>query len=95
MKIASISELKDSLSAHLDLVRAGELVVVTDRKAPVATLTRITPGSLPGALRRLVAEGILAPAVSTLDLRTFFEMPSAKVAGGLSATVLDERNQER
>lgn len=95
MKVASISELKDSLSAHLDLGRAGELVVVTDHKAPVATLTRISPGSLPGALRGLVADGILAPGIGTLDLRTFFEMPSARVAGGLSATVLDERNQER
>lgn len=38
MKTASISELKNGLSAYVDQVREGETVVITDRGRPVAHL---------------------------------------------------------
>lgn len=42
MKTASISELKNRLSAYVDLVRQGATVVITDRGRPVAELTPVT-----------------------------------------------------
>ena len=38
MKTASISQLKNGLSSYVDLVRAGESVLVTDRGVVVARL---------------------------------------------------------
>jgi antitoxin (DNA-binding transcriptional repressor) of toxin-antitoxin stability system len=69
VKIASVSELKDGLSAHLELVRSGELVVVTDQKFPVATLERIAPGTLSRDTASLVAEGIAAPRKVLLNVQ--------------------------
>ena len=94
MKIASISELKDGLSAHLELVRSGELVVVTDRKSPVAALERIAPGTLSGETASLVAEGIAAPRKNLLDVQAFLAMPTGRCRGGLAAAILDERLEE-
>ncbi len=94
MKIASISELKDGLSAHLELVRSGELVVVTDRKSPVATLERIAPGTLAGETAGLVSEGIAAPRKTLLDVQAFLTMPPGRSQVGLAAAILDDRQEE-
>ena len=94
MKIASISELKDGLSAHLELVRSGELVVVTDRKSPVATLERIAPGTLSSETASLVAEGIAAPRKNLLDVQAFLTMPPGRYRDGLAAAILDDRQEE-
>jgi len=93
MKIASISELKDGLSAHLELVRSGELVVVTDRKSPVATLERIAPGTLAGETAGLVSEGIAAPRKTLLDVQAFLTMPPGRSQVGLAAAILDDRQE--
>jgi len=94
MKIASISELKDGLSAHLELVRSGELVVVTDRKSPVATLERIAPGTLAGETAGLVSEGIAAPRKTLLDVQAFLTMPPGRSQVGLAAAILEDRQEE-
>ncbi|MBA2667461.1 MAG: type II toxin-antitoxin system prevent-host-death family antitoxin, partial [Trueperaceae bacterium] len=38
MKKASVSSVKNNLSSYLDLVRAGEAVLITDRGRPIARL---------------------------------------------------------
>lgn len=61
MRTVNISDLKARLSAHLQVVRDGEEVLVCDRNKPVA---RIVPCHLEGRSaqeRRLVARGVLAP----------------------------------
>ncbi|MGA2416421.1 MAG: type II toxin-antitoxin system prevent-host-death family antitoxin [Candidatus Sulfotelmatobacter sp.] len=61
MRTVKISELKARLSAHLEMVKNGEEVLVCDRNKPVA---RIVPCSLddePERERRLIARGILVP----------------------------------
>ena len=46
MKYASVSELKAKLSEHLCSVRAGEAVVVLDRRRPVAQMVPVgEPGN--------------------------------------------------
>lgn len=47
-------ELKNSLSRYLRRVRRGEIIVVTDRGAPVA---RLVPAGMPEPIARLMAEG--------------------------------------
>lgn len=72
MKTASISQLKNSLSAYVDQVRAGESVLVTDRGVVVA---RLEPPALrpdpAGRLERLERAGAVrvgrgAPPVELL-----------------------------
>jgi antitoxin (DNA-binding transcriptional repressor) of toxin-antitoxin stability system len=95
MKVASISELKDSLSAHLERVRAGELVVVTDRRSPVATLERIAPGTMHGGVMTLISEGIVAPRKEDLNLEAFFSTAAAQSDQGLVSAIADERKEGR
>ena len=95
MKVASISELKDNLSAHLERVRAGELVVVTDRRSPVATLEPIALGSMRGEIMTLVSEGVVAPRKVDLDLKAFFAKPVAQSEHSLVSAIQDERKEGR
>ena len=61
MKRVNISDLKAHLSAHIQLVRDGEELIVCDRNKPVA---RIVPCRLHDDSeqeQRLVARGVLLP----------------------------------
>lgn len=42
MKTATITEMKNGLSAYIDRVRTGESILVTDRGIPVAVLEPVT-----------------------------------------------------
>jgi len=56
-----IRELRNNLSSYLDSVRSGDEVVVTDRGTAVARLVPTTGGR---ALDRLIADGLVTPAVN-------------------------------
>ncbi len=63
MKSATITEVKNQLSAIIDRVKAGETVVVTDRGKPVATIEPVRADADDGArLVRLERNGIVRPA---------------------------------
>src|SRR5580700_9836691 len=63
MRTAKISELKAKLSAHIELVKNGEEVLIFDRNTPVARLVPAGPMDEYGEReRRLIAKGILIPA---------------------------------
>jgi len=95
---ATISKLKDNLSAYLRKVRAGHAVVIYDRDAPIARLERIeSHGSGSDRLALLCARGIvraparpLAPA-STLD--SLYSVLPSKAA--LSAALRADRDEGR
>lgn len=64
MKMVNIRDLKAKLSAHIQLVRDGEEVLVCERNKPVA---RIVPCGLEGHSKReqrLVARGVLTPPLN-------------------------------
>jgi prevent-host-death family protein len=58
-----IAELRQNLSKHLERVKAGERLIVTDRNRPVAMLTPPPPTG--SATDRLVAEGLARPPLSS------------------------------
>jgi prevent-host-death family protein len=62
-----IAELRQNLSRHLQRVRAGERLVVTDRNRPVATLG--PPPGTEDAYERLTAEAQLIPAHESGPIR--------------------------
>ena len=92
MKTASVSELKDRLSAHLEVVKAGEPVLVTDRRRPVAVLQPVAPGGIEAAdLQGLLVAGAVTLPERSLDVRAFLKHPQAVATGGLGKALDEER----
>jgi prevent-host-death family protein len=59
MERASVSKLKNNLSAYLRKVRAGHAVVIYDREVPIARLERIeSSGQGSDRLTSLHAKGV-------------------------------------
>jgi prevent-host-death family protein len=99
MKMASISETKDRLSALIDRVRHGETVVITDRNVPVARLepavgSRATDTA--GRLARLERAGVLRRGRGG-PAREILATPPPTAERGASAlrALLEERESGR
>jgi len=95
MEKATISQLKNRLSAYLRLVREGKTVVILDRNQPVARLEKVPEELRSDArLARLESKGIVSRATKPLPLalpRT--RAPQAK--SSVVAALLDERREGR
>ncbi|HMM54515.1 MAG TPA: type II toxin-antitoxin system prevent-host-death family antitoxin [Candidatus Desulfobacillus sp.] len=96
MKLASISQTKNQLSALIDQVRHGETVVITDRDRPVAKLVPIAaeePETTSGSLALLERKGIIRRGRSE-PCALAQPLQQRKNASAL-AILLDEREQGR
>ena len=96
MTRAPISDLKARLSQYLDMVRAGEDVIVTDRGKPIARITPIDDRlQIEGRLERLVRTGEVQPPVreDALDLGQLTR--PADPEGRARALLLEERAEGR
>ncbi|HEY9871222.1 MAG TPA: type II toxin-antitoxin system prevent-host-death family antitoxin [Candidatus Obscuribacterales bacterium] len=100
MKTANISEIKNKLSAYLDMVRHGETILIMDRSRPVALLQPAhSDASLDpsGRLSRLERAGLLRgprkpqPKSSILDKPP----PGADGEPNILAALLAEREEGR
>ncbi|MCK5448336.1 MAG: type II toxin-antitoxin system prevent-host-death family antitoxin [Gemmatimonadetes bacterium] len=96
MTRAPISDLKARLSRYLDMVRAGEDVIVTDRGKPIARITPISDSlHMEERLERLVRTGEVRPPVrkDALDLDQLTR--PADPEGRARALLLEERAEGR
>jgi antitoxin (DNA-binding transcriptional repressor) of toxin-antitoxin stability system len=98
MEKASVSRLKNHLSAYLRKVRAGQSVVIYDRDVPIARLERIESAGV-GAdrLALLNAQGLTRPPtrpLSPANVRALFALPLPRAAA-LSQALVQERAEER
>ena len=59
MKTVNIADLKNQLSAYIQLVRNGEEVIVKDRNLPVARISPYALTDLSEDERQLVASGAM------------------------------------
>lgn len=67
MEKATVSKLKDNLSAYLRKVRAGHTVVIYDRDVPIACIERIESTQRGrDRLALLRAQGVTKPAAPPL-----------------------------
>ncbi len=83
MQTASITQLKNSLSAYLRDVRAGEEVLITDRGRPIARLAPVASAdSLTEHLADLERRGLLKRGDGSLPA-DFWEMPRPDDPEGL------------
>lgn len=97
MKTATITEVKNGLSAIIDRVRAGESVLITDRGLAVARLEPITTTTDPtGRLGRLERAGIVRLGKVDPPLARL-RRPAPVLPAGASAvqTVIEERRSGR
>lgn len=98
MKRASITEVKNNLSALIDGVKQGAPLLIMDRGRPVARLDAIR-GSVAeddGRLARLVRDGVVrpgrgVPAKSLLAGKP----PRARKGASAVGALLDERREDR
>ncbi|MGD0493951.1 MAG: type II toxin-antitoxin system prevent-host-death family antitoxin [Steroidobacteraceae bacterium] len=98
MEKATISKLKNNLSAYLRKVRAGQAVVIYDRDVPIARLERIeTKGRGADRLALLRAQGVLRPPLrqpSAASLRATLRDPVRRGAR-LAEAVQEGRQEDR
>jgi prevent-host-death family protein len=95
MKTVNISNLKAQLSAHIQLVREGEEVLVCDRNKPVA---RIVPCSLEKHSvqeQRLIARGVLTPPLKKRPARVSWPEPPGKVSDQVMEQIWREEREGR
>ena len=94
MEKATVSKLKNNLSAYLRKVRAGHAVVIYDRDVPIARLERIeSTGRGADRLALLSAQGVTrAPIRPLLSAKLRFSL-STPAAG--SARLLQALQQDR
>lgn len=99
MKVVGIKELKNKLSEYLRLVKAGEVVLISDRGDVVAELRTPTPWKNPmidnPRWAELVRKGVIAPAKvppeTPLDLkRDYPRVPLEEILRDL-----DESREDR
>ena len=96
MKIASITEAKNSLSALIDGLKTGSPVLIVDRGRPVARLEPVigTPDNdADGRLSRLLRDGVVRPRHSDPPEMLFTTQPPAIRTGasGVDALTQDRR----
>src|SRR5687767_4552348 len=97
MTTATITEVKNSLSAFLDRVREGETVLILDRGTPVARLEPVhSDAESSGRLRRLERAGLVATARKRMPLE-MLRQPGPRPSGRASAVeaLLEERRGDR
>lgn len=96
MKVATVTQTKNRLSALLKLVRGGETVVIVDRGVPVARLEPAAADELDGRLARLERAGALRRATSPPPVE-LVASPPPTIEGKASAltALLDERRESR
>jgi prevent-host-death family protein len=86
-----VRELRQNLSVHLDRVKSGESLLVTERGRVVAVLMPSTHGLSP--LERLIAEGRATPA--SRSLRDVARRRRTGAAAGASEDVISDLRDER
>lgn len=99
MKVVTITELKDRLSALLDQVRAGETILVLDRDVPVARLVSAaaeSPDDLDGRLKRLERKGVIRRGAGRMP-DSLLDEPPPKLENDVDAVamLLEERREGR
>ena len=97
MKTTGIKELRSSLTATLERVKAGEEILVTERGEPVA---RIVPIESPEQkLARMIRSGVIRPPLRPMNPATveeLFNMPRLEDPEGLLIRfLLEERGSGR
>jgi len=95
MRTVNISDLKAKLSAHIQLVREGEEVLVCDRDKPVARIVPVRLDDLSEQENRLVARGVLAPPLKKRPALVNWPQPPGNVSDEVMEQVWRDEREDR
>jgi len=99
MKVATISQTKNNLSALLDKVRHGETILIVDRDRPVARIVPVQTSDVPdqeGRLRRLERAGLIRRGTGGAVAEILRGRPPKPLKGGdILKALLAEREEGR
>lgn len=100
MKVASITETKNNLSALLDLVRGGQTILVLDRDTPVAEIRPVSAELLEsdptGRIARLVKAGVATPGSGKKpDMSSWKPLRMRRGSSALAALLEEREENER
>ena len=99
MKVATISQTKNQLSALLDRVRHGETILIVDRDRPVARLEPVVTaeeGDEDGRLSRLERAGLIRRGRGSTSQGVLKKHPPKAVRGGdILQALLTDREEGR
>lgn len=94
MKTVNIAELKNNLSVYLNEVKAGEEILVRDRKQPVARIIPLARSSNEDEeLLALASEGKLRLGEGRLE-ESFWRMPAPRVSAATLRRALEQERDE-
>jgi prevent-host-death family protein len=95
MERATISQLKNRLSAYLKKVRAGHSILILDRDEPIARIERVAPEERPeDRLTRLERSGLLLRSTATLSVKEL-RAPVARPQRSVVEALVEERREGR
>ena len=97
MKTATITEVKNGLSALIDRVRSGETILVTDRGIAVARIEPVTSHpDQTDRLQRLERAGIVRRGITPPPLDLLRRpAPTLQKGGNVLDALLEERRSGR
>lgn len=96
MKSVNISVLKAQLSAHIQLVRRGEEVLICDRNKPVARIIPCSSNNYAEQQQRLVARGTLVPPRKSSRSGTVpWPMPPGNVSDNAMEQIWQQEREGR
>jgi prevent-host-death family protein len=90
MRAVQIAELKNRLSSYLNLVRAGEEVVIRDRTVPIAKIVPLSHDDIDLEERELEAAGLLSIPKKQFDLASFWEIGRGVPTPKINRSVLQK-----
>jgi antitoxin (DNA-binding transcriptional repressor) of toxin-antitoxin stability system len=95
MRTVNIAELKNRLSTYITYAKAGETIIIRDRKKAVAQLMPLPMNDdLNQEERELVAAGVLRLGRRPRDLSELHKLPWPKVEGSAGTqAILDDREE--
>lgn len=95
MKTVNIGDLKAKLSAHIQMVRDGEEVLVCDRNRPVARIVPCRLGDYSEQERRLVASGVLVLPLKRRSATESWPEPPGNISDDAMEQVWREERESR
>jgi len=95
MRTVNISDLKAQLSAHIQLVRDGEEVLVCDRNKPVARIVPCRLEDRSAQEQRLAARGVLAPPLKKRPASVSWPEPPGNVSDKAMEQIWREERENR
>jgi prevent-host-death family protein len=95
MEKATISQIKNNLSAYLKKVRAGQSILILDRDQPVARLERVARDqNSDDRLSRLERAGLIKRATRPVPIKVL-NAPAPKAKHGVLQALMEERREGR